>query len=775
MTERKVGRDAWGPTNRRISGRPGLSASSLVEPSFVTRAYPRYRDDTDRGIKTTSLFKREYTAEDIETAFQRDEVANKLVRKLARDCVGKGFAVDSRDATLKKSIEEELEALFLRQWLYRALVHMFAYGRCALMLGTDRDLDIEAERPDNASVRYLHAMHPRYIKDWKIGDDPGKPEYGEVSSIKIERQENGSPVQKSVPRSRYIWMANIVTNDHPEGSSILLPIMDQLVVKKNLDWSVGEAYFKNASPLYQLELPEDANEDEFNEADDEFKDVSARTEFVTPAGYKITLHGTQNAMSPAPYTQHNLKCISAGLDVPYQLLLGTAAGAVTGSEMNLKDYYQSIAVIQMLVVEPYVRELVSALQETGQIPEGPYTITWNPLEEMSEKERAEIANLRANALSQAVIALPRLLDYGLDCRFVDGRLVVEDGTVQKPDGPERPGEAPRAPEEAHPPSDIPPLPPGPAPSGSPHEQLEELTKLLRERGFEVYTLSQARTELDQSGGSWRAEREAEWERFSEPTSLIERRALSDLTTGLYSAVDEMFEWLERESLKALRKAERQSASNATIETEDPTLWRKVYREGNLALKVQAREFTNPVAEDVSQSMLDSSYDAGYLKATGVMAGDVARVDPLKTEHAMMWLKPRRALFYDKLVEGSGQNIKDVLLNGFERGWGIPRMQDELAKTLPETESRLGLILRTEAARASSEGSLQGYREHGVKEVELLANPGACPECEALDGTRYTVDEASGVRPIHPQCRCTWKPVVESMEYVPPTFAEEEVS
>jgi len=753
----------------------GPGENALVQPTMVARAYPLYTKDGDKGLKVAPLFKREYSREDIETAFARDEVANKLVRKLARDCVGKWFTLNAK-AGLAKVATEVLDALEARRFLYRGLVHMLAHGRCALMLGTDKDLDIEAERPEDAKVLYLHAMHPRFVTDWKIGDEPKEKNYGEIASITIERQEGGSPVQKKVPRSRYIWMANLVTNDHPEGSSILLPIMDQLTVKKNLDWSVGESYFKNASPLYQLELPLDANDDEFDSAEDEFTDVSARTEFVTPNGYKIYLHGTQNAMSPRPYTEHNLKCISAGLDVPYQLLLGTAAGAVTGAEMNLKDYYQSVAVIQTLLVEPYVRELLNVLQGTGQIPEGPYKIVWNPLEEMSEKERAEIAKLRADALSQAVIALPKLLEYGLKCKFVDGRLVVEDGTVKKPEPksppagapPTSPPEAPSAPGSPPPPppSDIPSLPPtkGPGPSGSPSESLEGFLRLLREKGFEVNTLEEARAALDQRGGSWRAERQAEWERYSPPVDLLQRRAVSDLVTGLHEAIDDLMEWLEGEVLKS---GELDSArANATVHTEDPLLWQEVYRERDLALKVQAREIVNGAAEDVAQTTLDASYEAGYVQATSVLAGDVAAADPLRSEHALRWLKPRRAMFYDQIVRGSGEGIKETLLTGLERGWGVPRMTAELGKQLPETEARLETIVRTEVMRASSEGSLRGYKENGVQEVELLANPGACPECEDLDGTRYTVDEASGVRPIHPQCRCTWKPVVESMEYAP---------
>lgn len=33
----------------------------------------------------------------------------------------------------------------------------------------------------------------------------------------------------------------------------------------------------------------------------------------------------------------------------------------------------------------------------------------------------------------------------------------------------------------------------------------------------------------------------------------------------------------------------------------------------------------------------------------------------------------------------------------------------------------------------------------------------CPQCEALQGNRFSIQEAKGMIPIHPQCRCSWVP------------------
>jgi len=73
--------------------------------------------------------------------------------------------------------------------------------------------------------------------------------------------------------------------------------------------------------------------------------------------------------------------------------------------------------------------------------------------------------------------------------------------------------------------------------------------------------------------------------------------------------------------------------------------------------------------------------------------------------------------------------------------------------------RLENIARTETARAQNIGYCQGLGEVGVKEVELSNADDPCEICEGLNGTRYKIDEASGIIPVHPRCRCAMLPVI----------------
>jgi hypothetical protein len=70
-----------------------------------------------------------------------------------------------------------------------------------------------------------------------------------------------------------------------------------------------------------------------------------------------------------------------------------------------------------------------------------------------------------------------------------------------------------------------------------------------------------------------------------------------------------------------------------------------------------------------------------------------------------------------------------------------------------------MVARTEVIAASNEGALQGYEHEGVEKVEFYPAPDADEECLILAGV-YPINETHGVIPVHPNCRCTWIPLVE---------------
>jgi len=72
--------------------------------------------------------------------------------------------------------------------------------------------------------------------------------------------------------------------------------------------------------------------------------------------------------------------------------------------------------------------------------------------------------------------------------------------------------------------------------------------------------------------------------------------------------------------------------------------------------------------------------------------------------------------------------------------------------------------------ANADATLSYLEEQGIEEVGIVAekelsviwqtaeDDDVCPACEALEGRSFSLEEASGMIPLHPNCRCAWIPL-----------------
>jgi SPP1 gp7 family putative phage head morphogenesis protein len=191
--------------------------------------------------------------------------------------------------------------------------------------------------------------------------------------------------------------------------------------------------------------------------------------------------------------------------------------------------------------------------------------------------------------------------------------------------------------------------------------------------------------------------------------------------------------------------------------------------------------------------------AAYLDSLKILA---ERAGVLKQEaagvlntQAVTWAELFAARIIKQIIDESKKAVRSIITAGLKQGLSMPAinmqlrpiigLNDRLAGAVNRYSTELftrpkwaGLtdeerfsrieryaqklqryradnIARTETAHAMDEGTLFRYEEFGVKEVEVLAAPGCCPDCAALDGQRYPVAEAHGILPVHNCCRCGW--------------------
>lgn len=109
-----------------------------------------------------------------------------------------------------------------------------------------------------------------------------------------------------------------------------------------------------------------------------------------------------------------------------------------------------------------------------------------------------------------------------------------------------------------------------------------------------------------------------------------------------------------------------------------------------------------------------------------------------------------------------RELGKILNDTIRKGGGELGITDTLGRYIP-AERRAQMLARTEIIRAHAEAQLQEYKNWGVEGVSVQAewitagDNRVCSECAGKEGGIYTIEQAQGMIPLHPSCRCAWLP------------------
>jgi len=117
-----------------------------------------------------------------------------------------------------------------------------------------------------------------------------------------------------------------------------------------------------------------------------------------------------------------------------------------------------------------------------------------------------------------------------------------------------------------------------------------------------------------------------------------------------------------------------------------------------------------------------------------------------------------------IADGDGPRLLARKLVGTINGKGMGELglTDELGRFIP-ARRRAEIMARTEIIRSHAQAELQEFGNWAIEGVRLKAemmtagDNRVCPQCSALEGEIYTIEEAQNIIPVHPSCRCCWLP------------------
>lgn len=148
---------------------------------------------------------------------------------------------------------------------------------------------------------------------------------------------------------------------------------------------------------------------------------------------------------------------------------------------------------------------------------------------------------------------------------------------------------------------------------------------------------------------------------------------------------------------------------------------------------------------------------GELRALGLAEGEVSTTAlqlPVHREQ-LEALYSRNLGALQGMTDATANDMRRVLTEGLASGDGPRDIARDLSDRVDAVgKTRANVIARTEVMHSHNRARATEWQRAGVKKVDILLAPDACPQCQALKaGSPYPADEAAGLLPRHPNCRC----------------------
>jgi len=333
---------------------------------------------------------------DLLFAVRREPVANRMVFKVAHDIFDKGFVIEEiaekPDPNWTREVSKVLDALNAKAMLTQMVVYERLFGWAIIALTfVDYGKDVSAPVQDAKEIRELlpYSSLQCTVQSSDEEKKTDSPRFGLPVFYRLNRSGAG---QVKLHFTRAIHCATRLL-DHPyKGMSVLEPVYDDSTVWRNERWGLGQTLFRYGSGFPDVTV-KGANKKKLDDLENsqQFKNLNARTHFLHDENTVLEFKGLAGkAMNPEPYCTPIIESLSCGSGIPTAILRGAQAGALTGSEVNEREYFGFIS-DQQTLYEPAIWELIDRLMDTGQIRRvEDYRVVWQSGLELSEKDKAAV-------------------------------------------------------------------------------------------------------------------------------------------------------------------------------------------------------------------------------------------------------------------------------------------------------------------------------------------------------------------------------------------------
>lgn len=224
-----------------------------------------------------------------------------------------------------------------------------------------------------------------------------------IYNINIQESSDGTSKSIQVHHTRVMHVVDDILESDIEGTPRLKNIFNRLIDLEKIIGGDAEMFWKGARPGYQgvvdpnFKITQELI-DRLEQEIDEYEHNLRR--FLVNKGIKYESLAQQVA-DPLHHVEVQIQMISAATGIPKRILLGSERGELSSRQdadewkvyvQNRREDYAQVAIIRPFIDICIKLGILPPPQTDG------YSVEWSDLFSISDKERAEVAKLRTEAL-----------------------------------------------------------------------------------------------------------------------------------------------------------------------------------------------------------------------------------------------------------------------------------------------------------------------------------------------------------------------------------------
>lgn len=324
---------------------------------------------------------------------------------------------EAEDGTAMANTEKQFD---VRRKVRQAKILARLYGGAAIVIGDgtdDFEKPLEVDRIQRGGLKYLTVMPRLDLHAGQINRDPASPLFGCPDRYRFSGGHNVGAVNFHPTRlaifegSECVDPWRKVGPNRGWGDSVIMAIFEAMKQGDATLANVASLIFEaNVDVIKIPNLMEMANDPEY-----EKKFLKRTTLVAASKGINRTLvmdaqeeyeRKSANFSGLDKIIDQMLRVCAGAADIPMtRFMAQSPAGLSATGDGDMRNYYDKVQTIQETELEPAMALLDRALVRTtfGAEPEG-LSGLWSPLEQMSEKDQAEIGAKHAETASKLIMS-----------------------------------------------------------------------------------------------------------------------------------------------------------------------------------------------------------------------------------------------------------------------------------------------------------------------------------------------------------------------------------